>query len=141
MDDTVFAHPTAKATLDGRMRFFRFVDQELRDVSTQLRRYCKEHYRKDYMLLRSIPGIVGIVACGILCELGDLGRFNSIKHLAGYVGLAPKVHQSGGNSRVMGITLRVHRIRSYFVEASWQAIRADLVKNNVGDPKTGIIFL
>lgn len=128
LDDMVFAHPTAKATLDSRMRFFRFVDQELRDVSTQLRRYCKTHYKKDYMLLRSIPGIGGIVACGILCELGDLRRFNNIKHLAGYVGLAPSVHQSGDHQRTMGMTPRANRLlRSYFVEASWQAIRADPV--------------
>ena len=128
LDDMVFAHPTAKATLDSRMRFFRFVDQELRDVSTQLRRYCKVHYKKDYLLLRSIPGIGGIVACGILCELGDLRRFNSIKQLAGYVGLAPSVHQSGENQRTMGMTPRANRLlRSYFVEASWQAIRSDPV--------------
>lgn len=128
LDEMVFKYPTAKATLESRMRFFRFIDQELRDVSTQLRRYCKTHYKKDYMLLRSIPGIGGIVACGILCELGDLRRFNSVKHLAGYVGLAPGVYQSGGSSKVMGITPRAHRlIRSYFVEASWQAIRADPV--------------
>jgi transposase len=116
LDDMVFKNPTAKATLDSRMRFFRFVDQELRDVSTQLRRYCKTHHKKDYMLLRSIPGIGGIVACGILCELGDLRRFNSIKHLADYVGLAPGVHQSGSNYRTLGITPRAHRlIWSYFV--------------------------
>ena len=128
LDDMVFQYPTAKATLDSRMRFFRFVDQELRDVSTELRRYCKTNYRKDYMLLRSIPGIGGIVACGILSELGDLRRFNNIKHLAGYVGLAPSVYQSGNNQRTMGMTPRANRLlRSYFVEASWQAIRADPV--------------
>jgi transposase len=110
------------------MRFFRFVDEDLRLVSNQLRAYCRKHYKRDYYLLRSIPGIGGIVACGILCELGDLRRFNSIKHLAGYVGLAPGVHQSGGNYKTLGITPRAHRlIRSYFVEASWQAIRTDPV--------------
>lgn len=128
LDAMLFKYPTAKITLESRMRFFRFVDKELRDVSTQLRRYCKENYKKDYMLLRSIPGIGGIVACGILCELGDLRRFNNIKHLAGYVGLAPGVHQSGNNYKTLGITPRAHRlIRSYFVEASWQAIRSDPV--------------
>jgi len=128
LDGIVFENPTAKATLESRMRFFRFVDQELRDVSTQLRRYCKTYHKKDYMLLRSIPGIGGIVACGILCELGDLRRFNNVKHLAGYVGLAPGVHQSGSNYKTLGITPRAHRlVRSYFVEASWQAIRADPV--------------
>ncbi|BDW93396.1 hypothetical protein MACH07_22280 [Flagellimonas marinaquae] len=128
LDGIVFENPTAKAMLESRMRFFRFVDQELRDVSTQLRRYCKTYHKKDYMLLRSIPGIGGIVACGILCELGDLRRFNNVKHLAGYVGLAPGVHQSGSNYKTLGITPRAHRlVRSYFVEASWQAIRADPV--------------
>ena len=126
LDNLEFTYLTARMTLDSHMRYFRFVDQELRDVSTELRRYCKEHYKKDYMLLRSIPGIGGIVACGIICELGDLRRFNSIKHLEGYVGLAPGIHQSGDNLRNTGITRRAHRLmRSYFIEASWQAIRTD----------------
>jgi len=126
LDNLEFAYLTARMTLDSHMRYFRFVDQELRDVSTELRRYCKGHYKKDYMLLRSIPGIGGIVACGIICELGDLRRFKSIKHLSGYVGLVPGIHQSGDNLRNTGITRRAHRlIRSYFIEASWQAIRTD----------------
>jgi len=128
LDNMIFKHPTAKATLDSRMRFFRFVDQELRDVSTQIRAYCRKYHKKDYYLLRSIPGIGGIVACGIISELGDLRRFNSVKHLAGYVGLASGVYQSGGKYKSMGISMRAYRlIRSYFVEASWQAIRADPV--------------
>ena len=128
LDNLSFEFPTAKATLESRMRFFRFVDQDLRVVSNQLRAYCRKHYKKDYYLLKSVPGIGGIVACGILCELGDLRRFNSLKHLAGYVGLAPGIHQSAANAKVMGITPRAHRlIRSYFIEASWQAIRTDPV--------------
>jgi transposase len=128
LDALEFEYTPARATLDSRMRQFRFVDQDLRDVSTQLRRFCKTYYKKDYKLLRSIPGIGGIVACGILCELGDLRRFRSLKHLSGYVGLAPGIHQSGDNLRTTGMTRRAHRlIRSYFIEASWQAIRTDPV--------------
>lgn len=128
LDALEFEYSPARATLDSRMRQFRFVDQDLRDVSTQLRRFCKTYYKKDYKLLRSIPGIGGIVACGILCELGDLRRFRSLKHLSGYVGLAPGIHQSGDNLRTTGMTRRAHKlIRSYFIEASWQAIRTDPV--------------
>lgn len=128
LDGLEFEHSPARATLDSRMRMFRFIDQEVRDVSTQLRRFCKVHYKKDFMLLRSIPGIGGIVACGIICELGDLRRFRDLKHLSGYVGLAPGIYQSGDNLRTTGMTPRAHRlIRSYFVEASWQAIRTDPV--------------
>ena len=126
LDQLIFQYPIAKSSLESRMRYFRFIDEDLRLVSNQLRAYCRKHFKKDYYLLRSIPGIGGIVACGILSELGDLRRFNSIKHLSGYVGLAPGVYQSGANSKTMGITPSAHRlIRSYFIEASWQAIRAD----------------
>ena len=128
VDDVVFAYPSARETLDSRMRSFRFIDLELRDVSTKMWAYCRKHYKKDYYLLKSVPGIGGIVACGILCELGDLRRFNNIKHLAGYVGLVPGIHQSGDNQKSTGITMRAHRLmRSYFIEASWQAIRTDPV--------------
>ena len=128
VDKIVFEYPIAKESLASRMRYFRFIDKDLRYVSNQLRAYCRKHFKKDYYLLRSIPSIGGIVACGIISELGDLRRFNNIKHLAGYVGLAPGIHQSGANYKTMGITPRAHRlIRSYFIEASWQAIRTDPV--------------
>ena len=128
LDHMVFQYPIAKASLESRMRHFRFIDEDLRLVSNQLRAYCRKHFKKDYYLLRSIPGIGGIVACGMICELGDLRRFKGIKHLAGYVGLAPGIHQSGANSKTMGIAPRAHRLmRSYFIEASWQAIRTDPV--------------
>lgn len=128
IDNLEFNYATGKESLKSKMRSFRFIDNELREVSNELRAYCRKHYKKDYYLLKSIPGIGGIVACGILSELGDLKRFNSLKHLAGYVGIAPGVHQSGANYKTMGMNPRAHRIiRSYFIEASWQAIRTDPV--------------
>jgi hypothetical protein len=46
----------------------------------------------------------------------------------GYVGLARSVNQSGYNFNAMVMSPRAQRlIRSYFLEASWQAIRADPV--------------
>lgn len=138
LDGLRFDYVMADITLQSRMRSFRFIDRELRDVSTALRKYTKQHYGKDYMLLRSIPGIGQIVASGILSELGDLRRFNSIKHLAGYVGLCPGIHQSGDNLRHTGVSMRAHRLmRSYFIEAGWQAIRTDPVMQSYYRRHTG----
>lgn len=102
VDSQEFIYGTAKACLASKMRSFRFIDKELRDVSNRLRAYCRKHFKKDYYLLRSVPGIGGILAVEIL-ELGDLRRFGSLKHLAGYVGLAPGIYQSGPNSKLMEI--------------------------------------
>lgn len=128
LDGLDFEYDTGKEVLESRMRSFRFIDREFREVSTRLRKWTKEHYKLDYMLLRSIPGIGPIVASGILSELGDLRRFGNIKQLAGYVGLSPGIYQSGDTIRHTGVSMRAHRlIRSYFIEASWQAIRTDPV--------------
>jgi len=128
LDGLEFEYGSGKEVLESRMRSFRFIDQEFRDVSTELRKWTKKYYKEDYMLLRSIPGIGPIVASGILSELGDLRRFGNIKQLAGYVGLSPGIYQSGDTLRHTGMTMRAHRLlRSYFIEASWQAIRTDPV--------------
>lgn len=128
VDSQEFVYGNARECMASKMRNFRFIDKELRDVSSRLRAYCRKHFKQDFYLLRSIPGIGGIVAVGIIAELGDLRRFSSLKHLAGYVGLAPSIYQSGVNSKSLGMNPRCHRlIRSYFVEAAWQAIRTDPV--------------
>lgn len=46
LESLEFEYSPARATLDSRMRMFRFIDQDVRDVSTQLRRFCKVYYNK-----------------------------------------------------------------------------------------------
>ncbi|MTI29224.1 transposase, partial [Xanthovirga aplysinae] len=65
-----------------------------------------------------------------------------LKQLASYVGLVPSLRQSGDNQSTAGMTPRANRlIRSYLVEATWQAIRYDPVmqeyyRSHLGkDPK------
>jgi len=48
-------------------------------VANQLRSYCRQHHKKDYYLLKSIPGIGGYLAAAILGELGDIRRFDNEK--------------------------------------------------------------
>jgi len=121
-------YATATATIQSELSQYEFVDQQIKQVSNQLRAYCRKHHKEDYMLLRSVPGIGQLVACGILSEMGDLRRFKNFKQLASYVGLCPGVYQSGDNYRSTGMSVRGNRImRSYFVEAAWVALRHDPV--------------
>jgi len=121
------AYEPGKLSIDSMLLEYEFIDNQVRLVSNHLRAYCRKHYKDDYYLLRSVPGIGGIVSCGILSEIGDLRRF-SLKELAGYVGLCPTMFQSGDSFRTQGMSYRANRlIRSYFVEATWQAIRFDPV--------------
>lgn len=121
-------YSTVDFSLKNRLEHFEYLDGQIRTVSNELRKYCRQHYKEDYYLLKSIPGIGGIVACGILSELGDLRRFKNMKQLSSYVGLIPSIRQSGDSEKTLGMTPRANRLmRSYFVEAAWQAIRFDPV--------------
>jgi transposase len=50
-------------------------------------------------LLLTVPGIGWVLAFKIATEIGDITRFPSAKKLCGYMGLCPRVHQSGEDDR------------------------------------------
>jgi transposase len=118
-------------TLQSMIAQYEFVDQQLKQISNLIRAYCRKHYKKDYYLLKSVPGIAGLTASYMLAELGDIRRFSSMKKFASYVGFIPGMHQSGGAMYTTGPTPRANRhVRNLIVEASWIAIRTDPVMQN-----------
>ncbi|MEN0589761.1 transposase, partial [Kurthia gibsonii] len=51
--------------------------------------------RKEYLVLRSIPGIGDSTACRLIGKLGDIRRFQNAKQLNAYVGIDIMRYQSG----------------------------------------------
>lgn len=50
--------------------------------------------------VRTLPGVGFILGVVILSEVGDVQRFPSASHLASYAGMTPRVHASGGHTRL-----------------------------------------
>ena len=124
-------HTNTERTFRSMLNQYHFIDKEIKELSNDIRRYCKKHHKEDYMLLRSVPGIAGLTAAYILSELGDLRTFTSFKKLASYVGFIPSMQQSGEGLYTGGSTPRANRhVRNMIVEASWQAVRKDPVMQN-----------
>ena len=95
-------------------------------ICNELRAYARKNYRKEYYLLRSIPGVGPFTAIGLLAEVGDLKRFKGIDKLSSYIGLVPSVRSSGEKSYACGITYRSKGLlRSYLIEAAWIAAKKD----------------
>ena len=137
---------SAASAMKSRLKHLEFLWYEQLHISTELRAYCRKHYKKDYYLLKSVPGIGGITAAAILAELGDLRRFNRIDELAAIVGLVPGIYQSSDNRICLGLSKRSnYYIRSLLVEASWVAVRADMAlqayyrKHAAKEPNKAII--
>ena len=67
--------------------------QESLGLANELRAYFREHYKKDYYLLVSIPGIGGYTASAVLADVGDLRRFTETE-FASYVGYVFILHSN-----------------------------------------------
>jgi len=118
-------------TMASMLNQYDYIDKEIKELSNEIRSYCKKNHKTDYMLLRSVPGIAGLTAAYILSELGDLRRFTSFKRLASYVGFIPSMQQSGEGLYTGGSTPRANRhVRNMIVEAAWFAVRMDPVMQN-----------
>jgi transposase len=60
------------------------------------------YHRDTRKLLMSIPGVGKITATLAIAFIGDIGRFKHSGALVAYVGLDPRVHQSGSSVRGKG---------------------------------------
>ena len=102
--------------------------------------------KKDYYLLKNIPGIGGLLAAAILAGLGDIRRFNNEKEFSSCIGVMPGIHQSSETDLKMGLTPRCKSLlRSYLIESSWVSIRKDAeiqtyYKKHIGkNPKNAVV--
>lgn len=76
--------------------------------------------------LMTIPGVDIAVAMSVVAAVGDFGRFPSPDKLVSYVGLNPRVRQSGNSPAVHGRITKAGRsqARGMLVEAAFSASRA-----------------
>jgi len=80
----------------------------------------------DTQRLMTIPGIDIGAAAGLLAAIGDVSRFASAQKLVSYLGLNPRVRQSGLAPARHGRISKAGRshARGLLVEAAWAAARS-----------------
>jgi transposase len=119
-------------TLSGQDAFSHLIEsyehhrQQLLILSRIVRLRISHYDKELYSLLKTISGIGPLTSSALITELGDINRFTHINHLSSYVGLIPRVRESGETTHTGGITFRCNTfLRTLLIESSWQAIRMD----------------
>jgi transposase len=112
-----------RITLDGALRQLDFFDAEVTAVDREIARrvVADERVRR----LMTIPGVDVTTAATLIATIGDVSRFPSARHLVGYLGLHPRVRQSGNGEARHGRTSKdgSAAARHVLVEAAWAAAR------------------
>ena len=112
-----------RETVDGCLRQIEFLDQEVAEVEQQVARDALTS--PQVKRLMTVPGVNVIVASTFLAAVGEVGRFPGQRQLVGYLGLDPRVRQSGSTPATHG---RISKqgsasARHALVEAAWSVVR------------------
>jgi transposase len=112
-----------RETIDGCLRQIDFLDQEVAELEQALAKDALES--PQIRRLMTVPGVNVIVAATFLAAVGDIGRFRTPRQVVAYLGLDPRVRQSGSAPATHG---RISKqgsasARHALVEASWSVVR------------------
>jgi transposase len=79
----------------------------------------------DALRLMTLPGVNMVTAIALLAAIGDIKRFPTARQLVAYLGLDPRVRQSGNEPARHGRISKqgAGEIRGLLVEAAWHAAR------------------
>jgi len=109
--------------VESNLRLHDALEAELKAVDGQLaqRALADVQVRR----LMTIPGVGPVTALSLLAVIGDVARFPSSHQLVGYLGLDPRVRQSGERPARTGHISRAGQAhaRGLLVEAAHAAIR------------------
>src|SRR5215207_4393662 len=112
-----------RETLDSGLRQIDFLDGEIALVDRLIAHEALNW--PEARRLMSVPGVNVIVAATFLAAVGNIERFPDRRKLVAYLGLDPKVRQSGGAPAGYGHISKqgAAPVRRALVEASWSAVR------------------
>ena len=110
-------------TVQAAMRHIAFLDAEIAEVERLIAREAL--HSADARRLMTVPGVNVICAASFLAAIGDVRRFRSSRQLVAYLGLDPRVRQSGSEPARGGrISKRGSAsARWALVEAAWSVVR------------------
>jgi hypothetical protein len=105
------------------MRQVEFLDSEIAQVERLIAAEALSW--PEVKRLMSVPGVNVIVAATFMAAVGDIRRFADRRKLTGYLGLDPRVRQSGAGPATHGHISKQgsSSARHALVEACWSTVR------------------
>jgi transposase len=112
-----------RLTVEGCLRQIAVMDAEIALVEQEIARHVLDSAEMRRLL--TIPGVNAVTACALMAAIGDIARFPSARRLVAYLGLDPRVAQSGPEPARHG---RISKqgpgyARHVLVEAAWHLAR------------------
>jgi len=106
-----------RSAIEQELATVDFLELEIDAIESRLQEIMKVSVEAD--LLKTLPCVGKILSMVLMLEIGKVERFPSAAHLASYAGLVPRVHSSGGHTRMGQVCHNVNRnLKWAFVETA-----------------------
>jgi transposase len=114
--------PEEAETVQAALRHIAFLDREIEQVERQVAKQMLT--RPEAKRLMTVPGVNLICAATFLAAVGDIARFHNSRKLVAYLGLDPRVRQSGEQPARSGSISKRGSVsaRWALVEATWSVV-------------------
>jgi transposase len=105
------------------------LEEQIAYYQQKLASLAKTH--PECQRLMTIPGIGPITATALIAAVGNVGVFKNGRQFAAWLGLVPKQHSTGGQTRLLGISKRgdsyVRKLLIHGARATlrWVELRTD----------------
>jgi transposase len=116
----------ARLQVDSLLAISGALETQLDTVDAELRRFARADQRCQ--ALQSIYGIGPILACHLLAEIGEAGRFRRAEQITRLAGLDPVVDESGETRR------RGHLAKAGSPHLRWALVEAAVHANQQSAP-------
>lgn len=104
-----------REAIEQELAMLDFLELQIESAEERLEEIMKVSVEAD--LLRTLPCVGKILSMVLMLEIGKVDRFPTAAHLASYAGLVPRVHSSGGRTRMGQVCRNVNRnLKWAFVE-------------------------
>jgi transposase len=114
--------PEEAETVQAALRHIAFLDREIEQVERMVAKQMLTW--PEAKRLMTVPGVNLIAAASFLAAVGDIARFRSPEKLVAYLGLDPRVRQSGEQPARSGSISKRGSVsaRWALVEATWSVV-------------------
>jgi transposase len=110
-----------KFMIKASLKHIRAMEKILSEIEQKIQEKIDRHYKEEYALLQTIPGVKG-EASTLIAEMGvDMERFPSEEHLSSWAGMSPGNNESAGKKKPGSTTYGNKCLKTMLTEFGWVA--------------------
>jgi transposase len=113
----------SKLAKQSKERVLRVTEKEIEKLNGELQSLAKQHCRESFEKLQTIPGIGPKTSVMLIVLTNNFQHFEEARKLSAYVGLSPRIFQSGTSVRGKGHICKIgnSRARKMLYLCTWTA--------------------